>query len=64
MEDKGKCALATIDISYKVNGVGRLGGGGGGGERPNEGVMTVGIGWAIMSSATSRFSGYTIYRVF
>ena len=33
-------------------------GGGGGGVRPNERVITVGIGWVLLASATSRFSGY------
>ena len=28
------------------------------GERPNERVITVGIGWVLLASATSRFSGY------
>ena len=27
-------------------------------ERPNEIVITVGIGWVILASATSGFSGY------
>ena len=29
-----------------------------GGERPNERVITVGIGWVLLASATSGFSGY------
>ena len=28
------------------------------GERPNERVITVGIGWVLLASATSGFSGY------
>ena len=28
------------------------------GERPNEKVITVGIGWVLLVSATSGFSGY------
>ena len=28
------------------------------GERPNERVITVGIGWVLLASATSWFSGY------
>jgi len=28
------------------------------GERPNERVITIGIGWALLASATSGFSGY------
>ncbi len=28
------------------------------GERPNERVITVGIGWLLLASATSGFSGY------
>ena len=28
------------------------------GERPNEGVITAGIGWVVRASATSGFSGY------
>ena len=27
-------------------------------ERPDERVITVGIGWVLLASATSRFSGY------
>ena len=27
------------------------------GERPNERVITVGIGWVLLASATTRFSG-------
>ena len=27
-------------------------------ERPNERVITVGIGWVLLASATSGFSGY------
>ena len=28
------------------------------GERPNERVITVGIGWVLLASASSGFSGY------
>ena len=28
------------------------------GEKPNERVITVGIGWVLLASATSGFSGY------
>ena len=30
------------------------------GERPNERVITDGIGWVLLESATSGFSGYII----
>ena len=32
------------------------------GERPNERVITVGIGWVLLASATSGFSGYMYMR--
>ena len=35
-----------------------MGGGGGGGERPNERVIIVRIGWVLLASAISGFSGY------
>ena len=44
---------------YRLSlGIARLSCLGEGGERPNERVITVGIGWVLLVSAISEFSGY------
>ena len=43
-----RCNLAVVDSFVFRRG----------GKRPNERVITVGIGWVLLASATSEFSGY------
>ena len=51
--DKSLCMVMSIYLCFGYSIVFRRRG-----ERPSERVNTVGIGWVLLASATSGFSGY------